>query len=234
MDNVSEKSKEWVRHNIKDLKSIIADKEVYPAYEKPVTIFMAGSPGAGKTEFCIEFINEVGKRKPKLKIVRIDADEIRNHIPYFNGSNSDQVQGAAAIGVEKLFDHIQKNNQHLILDATFADYNKSRSNVVRSFGRGRQVGIIYLYQDPKLAWEFTKKREKLEGRTIPRDVFINSFISAKDNVNKVKSEFGSKVRLHVVLKNFENKIDKLYFNVENVDNYIKVNYNATSLSKLIK
>ena len=47
---------------------------------------MAGSPGAGKTEYSKRFVDGV-KKDTGASIVRIDGDEIREILPQYNGSN---------------------------------------------------------------------------------------------------------------------------------------------------
>lgn len=70
----------------------------------PTTIFTAGSPGAGKTEFANQFAARFAERGSPM--VHIDADEIRNLLPGYTGGNSYVFQKAAVIGVQKLFDHV--------------------------------------------------------------------------------------------------------------------------------
>jgi hypothetical protein len=55
--------------------------------------------------------------------------------------------------------------------------------------KGRKVAIFYIYQDPLIAWKFTQIREKVEGRYIPKEAFIDAFFNAKENVEKMKKEF---------------------------------------------
>jgi len=186
----------------------------YPPSIKPFTMFMAGSPGAGKTEFSKSIIPELQKRDPECKIVRIDADDIRKLIPQFNGHNSREVQAAASIGVEKIFDYIQHHSQNCILDGTFQNYEKAFDNVKRSLSKGRQVGIFYVYQDPFVAWDFTKKRKKLEGRYIPKDAFVRAFFEAKDNILKVKSLFNDQIELTVIIQDKENRFKAVTDQIE--------------------
>ena len=46
--------------------------------------------------------------------------------------------------------------------------------------------LFYVYQDPQVAWSFTKERELVEGRVVPKDTFINAFFQARENIEKVK------------------------------------------------
>ena len=96
--------------------------------------------------------------------------------------------------------------------------------------------IFYIYQDPIIAWDFTKKREALEGRKIPKSAFIEAFFGAKENVNKIKEIFQDKIKIFLVVKNLNNDDDteKSKFNIDNIDNYLKVNYTKKSLEELLK
>lgn len=221
----------FIKTHKKDLCEKFASLSVYPPVDKPSAYFMAGSPGAGKTEFSKSFIAELETKQPQRKIVRIDADEVRDFIPFYDKSNAYKVQRAAALGVEKILDQVLELDQDFLLDATFADYSKAYSNINRSLLHNRTVGILYLYQDPIIAWDFTKKREALEGRKIPKDVFIKAFFAAKDNVNMIKKDFGEKVEVWLIIKNLEQGIEKTFFNVDNIDNSLKIKYNLQFLER---
>jgi predicted ABC-type ATPase len=229
-NNLEELAKEWIKQNKRIIIDKFANLSDYPAVSNPFTMFMAGSPGAGKTEFSKSFIKDYD---PTTKIVRIDADEIRDLIPGYTGQNAYRVQGAAALGVEKLFDYVQEHNQNAIMDGTFADYNISKDNVTRALHRNRSVGIFYLYQDPKVAWEFTKIREIKEKRHVSKEMFIDSFFLAKENVNKIKEEFGNVIELNLAIKNFENKLEKLEFKIDKVENYINIKYTKEELNAIL-
>jgi len=224
---------------VKKRKKLIIEKfantEDYPPTVKPFTIFMAGSPGAGKTEFSKSFDPDIFKitQDQDTKIVRIDADEIRFLIPQFTGSNSSVIQRAASKGVDILFDHVQKKSQNAIVDGTFANYDISFRNLKRALGRGRSVGIFYIYQDPVVAWNFTKKREKIEKRNISKRIFIDAFFSAKDNVNKVKEILKDKIIVDLIIKDFENKDAKYKINIQNIDYYLKKPYTMGQLASLL-
>lgn len=231
---IATKAREYIKSNKTQLCQKFADPKNYPPVENPSAYFMAGSPGAGKTEFSKSFIKELTEKEPKRRIVRIDADEIRDFIPFYDKTNAYRVQGAAALGVEKLLDYVLKHKQDFILDATFADYQKARTNILRCTNKNRKVGIVYLYQDPIIAWKFTQKREALEGRKIPMDIFVKAFFEAYENVKKVKKEFGNQIELWLIVKNLEQGIEKTYFNIDNIDSYMKISYTAQSLEKELR
>ncbi len=52
--------------------------------------------------------------------------------------------------------------------------------------RGRTVQILYVYQEPILAWNFVQRREAVEGRGILPEHFIKQYFAARDVVNTLK------------------------------------------------
>jgi len=224
----------YVKEHKKEIIDKFANLKDFPSEEFPFTFMMAGSPGAGKTEYSLKLIEEFYQKDPKSKIVRIDADEIKKEIPLYNGKNSYAIQRAAIKGMEKVIDHIYEHNQNVLIDGTFAHYDPSLKNIQRSLNHRRPVKIWYLYLDPKIAWDFTRKREKLEGRPIKKEDFINAFFWAKENVNKVKKELGKAVELNLVIKEIANpsKI-KLELNIDNVDSYLTIGYNRGQLIEIL-
>jgi len=226
---ISEEAKQFIKQNKKLLLEQFANDKVCKSEAHPVSIFMAGSPGAGKTEFSKNLI-----LKQAIKAVRIDADDIRTMIPQYTGNNSNQVQGASALGVEYLHDYVLKKKKSMILDATFADYNKSELNIKRSLKRDRFIEIYYIYQTPLIAWKFTKAREKLEGRKVPKPIFIDALFNSKINVQKIKEEFGDKIKVNVVIKNYQQKVEKFFLDVASIDSYIRIPYTKEALKKALK
>jgi predicted ABC-type ATPase len=231
----SAEKREWIKANHPILCEQFASLDKFPPVEKPTTLLMAGSPGAGKTEFSRTFNAELLEyMKLPLNAVRIDTDEVRGEIPGYIGSNSELFQSAACLGVDKLYQFRLKNRQNVILDGTFANYDKSCDNITRSLSKGRYVGIFYIYQEPLVAWKFTQERAKKEGRFVPKEIFIDSLFAAKDNVERAKKEFGNKIIVFLIEKNYESKVKKTYFNVDSIDSYIKIGYNRESLLKEIE
>lgn len=223
----------YIKSHKKDLIERFCRLADYPRSLNPFTMFMAGCPGAGKTEFSKSIIPELQKKDPQCRIVRIDADEIRSMIPQFNGSNAHEVQGASAIGVEKIFDHVHNHGQNCIVDGTFAKYPVAHRDVVRSLNKYRKVGIFYLYLEPESAWDFTKKRDAVVKRNIPKEAFIEAFFAAKENVIKIKNEFREKIELNVIIKNKAGDVEKTLFNVPTVDKKLGAGYTMGSLQKLL-
>ena len=90
----SERARKFIRDNEKLLISRFCNKTEYPPDDNPVSLFMAGAPGSGKTEFSKNLIKFFEKMFRPAKIVRIDPDEIRDLLPEYKGNNSNLFQGA--------------------------------------------------------------------------------------------------------------------------------------------
>lgn len=225
----SEQAKTFIKKNKKLLFEKFASVETYKPVENPVSLFMAGSPGAGKTEFSEALLEELS-----LPIARIDADEIRKIIPAYNGANSAIVQGGASIGVDILYNYVLKKKLSALLDGTFAKFEIVLRNIERSLAKGREVEIFYIYQEPLLAWEFTQKREKIEGRTVPKKAFIDAYFNSRKNVAKIKKLFKDKILVNIIIKNYKNKVEKSIFDVENIDDYLELKYTKETLNKQLK
>lgn len=197
--------------------------------DAPIIIFMAGSPGAGKTEIAKRLMLNF-KNKP----IRIDADDIRPFFKKYAGHNSELFQKASSKGVHILYDYSLKKNLNIILDGTFA-YDGAISNVERALEKGYKVGIYFIYQNPKDSWLFTKEREKVEKRHVTKKIFINSFLESLKNVKKAKAEFKNKIDISLIIKGYKgDSFEKLFLNVDNIDKHVDQEYNEASLSDILE
>lgn len=232
-DDLSQEAIAFIRRkeNYRKIIDYFAGDKYIPE-DIPVSLFMAGSPGAGKTEICKRLI-EIFDTGPESKIVRIDPDEIRELLPGYNGKNSSLFQYACSIGVDKIHDYVLSSNKSFILDGTFSSYEKAEQNILRSLNKRRIVTLFYVYQDPVLAWNLTKKREALDGRFIPKDAFVKHFWGAKEVVNKIKANFGDLIEVHLIERSIDSPKYKIQLNIKNVDDYIKIKYTEDILNTLI-
>lgn len=131
-----------------------------------------------------------------------------------------------------MFDHVLDKKLNAILDGTFA-YGRAMENIERSLNRSRRVIIYYLFQDPAIAWKFTKIREETEGRRVSKEVFISSFLQAQENVNKAKECFGEKIELNIIIKDFERNYEKVHLNVKRIDKYLPRVYTKKELEEIL-
>jgi hypothetical protein len=215
----------FARANKKAIAKRLTDKAIHPPEEEPVSVFMAGSPGAGKTEASLELLNFFSDFPP----LRIDPDELRGEFPGYTGGNAWLFQAAVSILVDKIIDLAFDNRQSFLLDGTLANLDKARDNIRRSLRKGRFVQILYVYQDPLLAWQFVQAREAAEGRRIRPEHFVDQYFAARDVVNALKLEFGKEVHVDLLLKHIDNSSRLYKAGVDKIDYHIPENYSRSEL-----
>jgi len=228
LQKIANNACDYVRAHKKDIIEKFAG-DTFPSVEYPISIFMAGSPGAGKTEFSKSLIQTLQSQMQAEPIVRIDGDEIRGTLPGYTGANSYLFQRAISIGVSKLHDYVLEKRKSFILDGTFSHIDKARENIRRSLKVGRKVIVVYVYQDPLISWRFTQKREAVEGRSIPKNVFIEQFFAAKEVAQAVKDEFGDQIEIWLIERNLEENYLKRNLNISKIDNHVTVQYSKKQL-----
>lgn len=255
---IQEEAIEEVKSREKELiEEIVISKN--PLRLGVISFFMAGSPGAGKTEFSRRYmLNHADKTDKKtIKLlakegiyiesvdtlfIRIDVDEIREFLSQYQKTdiakgikgNAHIIQKAANIGLDIVREYCFQNEISFLHDGTFGNYDTMRKMVKKSLNAGREVQIFYIYLDPLVAWNFTKAREFLEGRNIVKEKFIEQFFASKDNVDKIKQEFGNKIKIHCVLKNEKNEVESIQFDQASIDSCLEAQYNKGSIKKYSK
>jgi hypothetical protein len=229
----------WIRRtaNKRLIIERFASLEVYAPSEHPLIIFAAGSPGAGKTEFIKEFRQSI-EQIQRVRPVVIDPDAVRELLPGYTGSNSYLFQRVVSIAVDDLFRHVIKNSQSAFVDGTLSDYNHAYLNVNTVIQKYGVAMICFVFQHPTTAWHFTQLREAVEGRNIRQTDFIERFLGAKVTVDKLKSHFGDKVILNVILKDYkdtkENKaVAKVFNNVADVEQCLQFDYTKASIERIL-
>ena len=117
---------EWANKKKKLIAREFVRKIDYEPTEEPSSIFMAGLPGAGKTEFTVELIKSFDPEP-----LRIDMDEIAQMIEGYRSEIADKFRGGASIIMSKIYDEIVKKKIDFVFDGTFssagADKNLSRA-----------------------------------------------------------------------------------------------------------
>lgn len=140
---------EYAKKHRKDFwNKLVAGKSVE---EYKQAIYMAGTPGAGKTEAALEL------ERLASNMIRIDADWFREEFPGYNGHNSSEFQRGAAWLVEWSLSRSIDKGYSYILDGTFAfsravpkerfinAYIQARENVIevmKAFGNQVELTII--------------------------------------------------------------------------------------------
>lgn len=199
---------------------------------RPVSVFMAGSPGAGKTETA-RSMRQMFEQQAGAGFIHIDNDEMRKEFANYNGLNSPLFQKAATILVEAIHDRALRRNVSFIMDSTLASLDKAKSNIQRSLAKDRFVLIIFVYQPPKQAWELVQAREIVEGRRVPAEVFITQFIESQVTVTQLKQQFGNQIELMFVEKNTQTGHEAIYLDVSDIDALLSKKYTRSQLETII-
>lgn len=203
------------------ISSVIDGKE---KEEEKTAIFMAGSPGAGKTE-AAQTLTALNSN-----LCVIDADKFRVSFPGYLGNNSDEFQRGSALLVDASLDLVLKKGYSFILDGTFAT-TKVQQNIERALKKNYNVLVYYVYQDPFIAWDFTKKREVVEGRFVPKERFINAFFQSRKNLMQTKEQFQDQVTINILVKDFQNTISDFLMDIDNVELALPINYTNKGLEE---
>lgn len=200
--------------------------------DSPVSLFMAGSPGAGKTEMARLIIKEFSSQYGVIP-VHIENDELRKQFEAYDGLNSPLFQRPATILVEAIHDRALKRSVSFVLDSTLSNYDKAVSNIQRSLDKNRYVQIIFVYQDPEQAWKLVLAREKVEGRRVPPEVFVSQFMESQSVVSALKKYFGSNIDIMFIEKNIESTSKRPQFNVTDIDAILRKKYNREHLEAIV-
>lgn len=224
---------DYARKHKKRLAKLLTDPDVFPPEEAPVSVFMAGSPGAGKTEASVSLLETLSPADSHL-MLRIDPDDLRSEFPGYDGSNSWLFHSAVSILVDRIHDLALKQQQSFLLDGTLASYDIAKRNIERSLKKDRLIQILYVYQDPILAWDFVLAREAQEGRRILRRDFINQYFAARDSVNRLKEAFGKRIHIDLLVKNNDGSQRLYRDNVQEIDSHIPEKYSRTALEESLQ
>jgi UDP-N-acetylglucosamine kinase len=225
---ISEEALKWAKKNKKSIARKQTDTAKFSREREPVSVFMSGSPGAGKTEASKALLEEFDS-----EVLRIDPDEFRELFDAYEGNNSWLFQPAVSVLVEKIHDLALKQDQSFVLDGTLANYQKAENNIKRSLNRDRLVQILYVYQKPELAWEFVQAREKVEGRKILPDHFINQYFEARNTVNRLKKHFKKDIKVDLLLQNYDNSRRLYKANIDLIDNHVPEKHTHATLETLL-
>ena len=183
-EKIIEQAAQWMRENTdRVLRDIVLSQKPRTARE---CIFMAGSPGAGKTE-------TVHRLRLRERFVVLEADEIRVLNPFYRKTVDDEkgnahlIQKAASIGLDYCRKYCIDNAVAFVQDTTFS--NKGSIDLVRKLvNAGWDITIIFVFQSVQRAWEFTKIREAKEGRSIPAESFARSFANVVENIQRLQEK----------------------------------------------
>lgn len=92
--------------------------------------------------------------------------------------------------------------------------------------------LIYsIYQDPFIAWNYTKQCEKIEGRFVPKAHFINAFFQSRYNLIKIKELYKENVTGNIFIKDFQNRHSHTLMAVDNASFALPLTYTKEELEE---
>lgn len=228
---VTEKAIEFAKRNRTKICRNLTDTAIFSPEQEPVSVFMSGSPGAGKTESSKELVASLTSEGGH--VLRLDPDDLRSEFEDYDGSNSYLFQNPVVILVERAMDYILKNGQSFLLDGTLASYNVAEKNIERSLKRERAVLIIFVYQRPELAWQFVQAREIVEGRKILPKHFVQQFFGSQAVVEQLKKKFGQRIQVDLLLKDNDGSTRNYHSNVNSLKPYLKPTYTPEEVEEIV-
>ncbi len=229
--HIEEEALAYAKKNRTEIARRLTDLKTFIPEANPVSVFMAGSPGAGKTEASIELLNL--KAVDGAKVLRIDPDELREMLPGYNGANSWLFQRAVIPIIERIHDLALDQQQSFLLDGTLSSYSVAEKNIQRSLKRDRTVQILYVYQEPEQAWKFVRAREAAEGRRIQPEDFVRQYFAAREVVNRLKVELGKRVQVDLLMKNNDGSHQFYRAGVDQIDNHIPEKYSVADVRRML-
>lgn len=220
----------WARKNKKDFANRLITQSKVEPHEEPAAFFMAGLPGAGKTEFTEGLIADLN-----LRVVRIDTDEIASQIDGYRAEEAHAFKEGATMLLNKVFDRATHRKVDFIMDGTFRSPS-AISNVTRSISKGYFVKVFYIHQEPDIAWSFTKAREIVEKRSIDLEGFIRAYTEIDENLRALMKASIPQVTFDLVIKDASNNVGHWYENVtlEQIDKYVNRRYNKDELERMLE
>lgn len=230
-ERIAQEAWDYAKKNRTEIARRLTDPAIFIPEANPVSVFMAGSPGAGKTEASKELMNLKGA--DGAKVSRIDPDELREELPGYTGNNAWLFQRAVTPIVERIHDLVLKQGQSFLLDGTLSSYNVAEKNIQRSLDKGRTVQILYVYQEPEQAWKFVQAREAAEGRRIQPEDFARQYFAAREVVNNLKAKFGKAIRVDLLMKNNDGSHQFYRAGVDQIDNHIPEKYSAANVRRIL-
>ena len=159
-------AKRWAKDKTNQDAVVKRFLEDHPPHQRKLAFFMAGIPGAGKTEFAESTINRL-----KSKLVPIEHDKLVEYIPGYQPENYYDFRTAGSALVTRLLDECLQNGYGFIFDGTLS-HEYGYRNIDKTLKNDYFVQIVYIVQAAPTAWILTKDRELVKKRAIEKEGFI--------------------------------------------------------------
>ena len=173
-----EEAKRWVKDKANQ-EEVVRQffKDNKPTKAK-VAFFMAGIPGAGKTEFTDNAI----KDSPEL--ISIEHDQLVEYIEDYKPEAYYNYRKSGSTLVSRIFKECLSHGYAFVFDGTLSHDNGVR-NINKCFKHGYRVIVVYIVQDTNMAWELTQARELVKKRAIEKKGFIETCNKINANLLKI-------------------------------------------------
>lgn len=143
-------------------------------------VFMAGSPGSGKSTVRSELFGGLG-----LKVV--DADEIRGAYLKMGKAGDYDVFGDV---VRRQRQSYMDQRLGIIMDTTAWWLPSVRSTTEQLRELGYDVGMVHVFTPLHVALERVRRRAAATGREVPEDEVVKRFEGLKHNIGQYTEMFG--------------------------------------------
>lgn len=174
-----EEAKRWVKDKANQDKVAAKFFKQHKTSKTKTAFFMAGIPGAGKTEFTQNTMREAS---PEL--IPIEHDQLVEYIEGYKPEAYYNYRKAGSRLVTRIFNDCLDNEYPFVFDGTLSHENGIR-NINKCLKKGYRVVVVYIVQEANAAWELTKARELVKKRAIERKGFINTCNKINANLLKI-------------------------------------------------
>lgn len=177
-----DEAKKWVKDKKNQQRVVDACVGSEPRSDK-LAFFMAGIPGAGKTELAKGL-----QGSPRGDHIVIEHDQLVEHIDGYKPENYYNFRRAGSTLVTKLFEHCLEHGYSFIFDGTLS-HDNGYKNIKKALNHGFSVIVVYVHQDINSAWKLTQDRELVKKRAIERTGFIETCQKITTSLRKIFATF---------------------------------------------
>lgn len=233
-ENMSNEAKK--RHVVNLLINDAGAKPV-PDSKAPIAFVMAGIPGAGKTEFLDSLVESLQDNELTGDFIRIDLDQIVTIYPDYTPKTYAKFRSRGNNMIARCIDVMRKRRFNMMIDGTFSGTSgSSLRNIDKLIEAGYLVIMIYMYDDPFTAWQYTQAREQITDRGIDREGFIDSCNNISNNLRLVLNKYRSNPTFSLSLVKQKKLRD---YNYDFITDYAKIDriidqgYNIDNLKEML-
>ena len=183
MRMTEEQAKAWVKDKINQQAVVDRFFADYPPQREHMAFFMAGIPGAGKTELATNALMEMSHT-----LVPIEHDKLVEYIDGYRREDYYIYRKAGSVLVTRILNECLKHGYGFIFDGTLSHPNGAR-NVGRTLNAKYLTVIVYVIQDVDAAWFSTQDRNVVTGRRVEKSGFIETCNNITANLSVIYNTY---------------------------------------------